>query len=72
MLRSDIYKTYVAYTRFNGRQPMRNTGTTGFQTLIIPHLVKALGDDYILHSGGLIYITGLELTPFFLKEIAPL
>lgn len=72
MLRSDMYKTYVAYTRFNGRQPMRNTGTTGFQTLIIPHLVKALGNDYILHSGGLIYITGLELTPFFLKEIAPL
>lgn len=70
VMRSDIYRTYVDYCRFNGRQPMRNTGTSGFQVLIQPYLKKALGNDYLQTSGGIVYVKGVKHTPYYLQEIA--
>ena len=61
MLRSDLYRTYQDYCKFNGRQAMRNTGTSGFQNLIKPYLVKSLGEDYLVNTTGLYYIKGTRI-----------
>jgi len=72
LLRSDIYRTYQAYCKFNGRQPMRNTGTSGFQSLIKPYITKALGEDHLVNSAGLIYVKGIKHSDYYSKEIVPL
>lgn len=71
LLRSDMYRTYQAYCKFNGRQAMRNTGTSGFQKLLRPYLLKALGEDYIVNSAGLIYVKGVMHSPYYTREVAP-
>lgn len=71
LLRSDLYRSYKAYCKFNGRQPMRNTGTSGFQNLIKPHLEKALGEDYLVNSSGLYYVKGIKHSAYFDKEVLP-
>lgn len=71
MLRSDLYRTYQEYCQFNGRQAMRNTGTSGFQNLIKPYLTRALGESHLVHSGGLYYIRGVKHSEYYLKEVKP-
>jgi P4 family phage/plasmid primase-like protien len=71
LLRSDMYRTYQSYCKFNGRQPMRNTGTSGFQNLIKPYLRSALGEDYIVNSSGLIYIKGVKHSEYYVREVMP-
>lgn len=71
LLRSDLYRVYQAYCVFNGRQPMRNTGTSGFQNLIKPYLQKALGEDYLVNLSGLMYIKGIAHSDYYMKEVVP-
>lgn len=71
MLRSDLYRTYQDYCKFNGRQAMRNTGTSGFQNLIKPYLVKSLGEDYLVNTTGLYYIKGIKHTEYYRREVMP-
>lgn len=72
LMRSDLYRTYVDYCKVNGRQAMRNTGTSGFQNLIKPYLEKYLGSDYLVNTSGIFYIKGIKHSPHYLKEVAPL
>lgn len=71
LLRSDLYRTYQTYCKANGRQAMRNTGTSGFQNLIRPHIISALGEDHLVNLSGLYYIKGLKHSKFYLSEIMP-
>lgn len=71
MLRADLYRTYQDYCKVNGRQPMRNTGTSGFQNLSKPYLERALGIDYLVNHSGLYYIRGIKHSEFYAKEILP-
>lgn len=71
MLRSDLYRTYQAYCKFNGRQAMRNTGTSGFQNLIKPYLNKALGEDHLVNTSGLFYVKGIKHSEYYIREVMP-
>lgn len=71
LLRSDMYRSYQTYCKFNGRQAMRNTGTSGFQNLIKPYLVKALGEDFLVNSSGLYYIKGVKHSEYYVREVMP-
>lgn len=71
LLRSDLYRIYQNYCNANGRQAMRNNGTAGFQNLIKPYLIKALGEDYFVNLSGLFYIRGISISEYYMKEILP-
>jgi putative DNA primase/helicase len=67
MLRSDLYRAYERYCKLNGRKPIRNKGTNGFQNLIEPHLSKVK----VVHKQGSYYVQGVRYSPYFDKEIKP-
>jgi P4 family phage/plasmid primase-like protien len=71
MLRSDLYRSYQAFCKFNGRQPMGNTGTSGFQTLIYPYLKKALGESHLVNISGLYYVKGIKHSEYYMREVMP-
>ena len=65
MLRSDLYRMYEQYCKVNGRKPIRNKGTNGFQNMIESHLAKAK----IVHKNGSFYVQGIKRSVFFDNEI---
>jgi P4 family phage/plasmid primase-like protien len=71
MLRSDLYRSYQAFCKFNGRQAMGNTGTSGFQTLIRPYLNKALGESHLVNTSGLYYVKGIKHSEYYIREVMP-
>ena len=71
MMRSDMYRTYQTYCRVNGRQAMRNTGTSGFSNLIRPYLKRALGEEHLVNIAGIYYIKGLKHSEYYLTEVLP-
>jgi P4 family phage/plasmid primase-like protien len=67
MLRSDLYRAYERYCKMNGRKPIRNKGTNGFQNLIEPYLSKVI----VVHKNGSYYVQGVRYSAYFDKEIKP-
>jgi len=65
MLRSDLYRMYEQYCKCNGRQPIRNKGTNGFQNFIKPYINQVT----LVHKQGSYYVQGIKRTPYFEKEI---
>jgi len=65
VLRSDLYRMYQTYCRINGRKPIRNKGTNGFQNLIHSFLQQH-GE---VHSNGQVYIKNIRKTVYYVKEI---
>jgi P4 family phage/plasmid primase-like protien len=66
ILRSDLYRMYTQYCKANGRMPIRNKGTNGFQNMITPYVDTTLG---VVAKNGSIYVQGVQRTPYFDKEI---
>lgn len=74
LLRSDLYRTYEQYCDANGRIPIGNNGSNGFQASSKPYLENLLGareDQYLMLLNGVYYIKGIEHSPYYLKEILP-
>lgn len=65
MLRSDLYRMYEQYCKVNGRKPIRNKGTNGFQNLVESYISKAT----IVHKNGSYYLQGIKRTAFYENEI---
>lgn len=65
MLRSDFYRMYERYCRVNGRQPIRNKGTNGFQNLIEGFLKKVK----VVTKNGSVYVQGVRQSQYFAKEV---
>jgi putative DNA primase/helicase len=65
MLRSDLYRMYEQYCKSNGRKPIRNKGTNGFQNLIDGYIHQGT----IVLKNGSYYVQGIKRTPFFEKEV---
>jgi phage/plasmid-associated DNA primase len=65
MLRSDLYRMYSQYCNVNGRKPIRNKGTNGFQNLIDGYLQTAK----LVHKNGSYYVQGIKRSTFFDKEV---
>lgn len=65
MLRGDIYRMYEVYCKVNGRKPIRNKGTNGFQNMILPYIANL----QTVHSNGLKYFRGIKRTTYYDKEI---
>lgn len=66
MLRSELYRMYEQYCKANGRKPIRNKGTNGFQNLVEGYLMKAT----VVHKNGSYYVQGVKRTVFFDNEIS--
>lgn len=65
MLRSDLYRMYDKYCRVNGRMPIKNKGTNGFQNLIKSYLERVV----VVHKNGSYFVQGVRRTAYFDKEI---
>jgi len=65
MLRSDLYRMYEQYCKSNGRKPIRNKGTNGFQNLVEGYLQSAT----LVHKNGSYYVQGIKRSTFFDKEV---
>ncbi len=66
MLRSDLYRMYVQYTKVNGRMTIKNKGTNGFQNMIAPYVNTTLG---VVVKNGSYFIQGVQRSAYFDKEI---
>lgn len=65
MLRSDVYRMYEQYCRSNGRKPIRNKGTNGFQNMAESHIQMGT----VVLKNGSYYIQGFKKTQFYDKEL---
>lgn len=66
MRRSELYRMYTLYCKANGRKPIRNKGTNGFQNLIEPYLKRVM----VVHTNGTYIVKGVKRSEYFDKEIA--
>ena len=65
ILRSDIYRMYTQYCQVNGRIPIKNVGTNGFQNIIQPYLTKV----GLTKKNGSFYVRGVVQSPYFKNEV---
>lgn len=65
ILRGDLYRMYDKYCKMNGRKPIKNKGTNGFQNLIEPYLSR----NGVVHKNGSHFVKGVKRTVYFDKEI---
>ena len=65
MLKSDLYRMYEKYCRVNGRMPIRNKGTNGFQNVIQPYVEQLVK----ITKQGSFYFRGIRRSVYFDKEV---
>lgn len=65
MLRSDVYRMYEQYCKVNGRKPIKNKGTNGFQNLAQPYMALAT----LVSKAGSFYLQGIRRSASFDAEV---
>lgn len=65
--RSDIFRMYQQYCQVNGRNPIKNIGTNGFQNLIQPFFARV----QVTRKNGTFYVKGVQPSVYFTKEVVP-
>lgn len=68
ILTTDLYAMYRKYCLANGRRPIRNKGTNGFQTLVQKHLDALLVSTTMINGSG--YYVGVERSPMYDRDLA--
>lgn len=65
ILRGDIFRMYSQYCQVNGRIPIKNVGTNGFQNMAHSYFSR-LG---LIKKNGSIYVKGVVPSPYFKNEV---
>lgn len=65
ILRSDVFRMYTQYCQVNGRIPIKNVGTNGFQNMMQSYYARMS----LSKKNGSVYVKGIQASPYFKNEV---